>query len=224
VKTIETMRVSRHANSLALVGLVAVGVVVSGSMAAADEPAQPVQGEPHYRTGDTWTYRSFDPLSKESKTFTQTAVLVRPDGSASLQIGNGSARIELTTEANLILDRSDQQACGIVLHFPLRVGTHYEADCRAASTTGMTIVRRAQSEVEDIETVNTKAGSFSTIKVKMTGIWSPLSGTGGGPMEETMWYAPAVKRVVRDEYQIRLAGKGVPATRESELVRYSVKP
>jgi hypothetical protein len=85
-------------------------------------------------------------------------------------------------------------------------------------------VLRGQSEVEDVETVNTKAGSFSAIKIKTTGTWSPLSGYGGGPMEETRWYAPAVKRVVRDEYQIRMAGKGTPATKSSELVSYSVKP
>lgn len=224
MKTIETMLSSGYANSRALVCLMAMGFAVSSSAATGRESAQPAQDGPHYRTGDNWTYLSFDPLSGTSKTITQTATLVRPDGSASLVVDPGGGHLELTSEANVIRNRSDPQPCGVVLHFPLRVGTHYEVDCRTTSTTGMPVVRRAQSEVEDVEAVSTKAGSFSAIKIKMTGIWSPLSGTGGGPMEETMWYAPAVKRVVRDDYQIRLAGKGVPATRESELVRYSVKP
>lgn len=43
-------------------------------------------------------------------------------------------------------------------------------------------------------------------------------------MEETLWYAPTVKRVVREEFQGRLAGKGVPATTATELVSYAVKP
>ncbi len=43
-------------------------------------------------------------------------------------------------------------------------------------------------------------------------------------MEETLWYAPTVKRIVREEFQGRMAGKGAPATTATELVRYAVKP
>lgn len=43
-------------------------------------------------------------------------------------------------------------------------------------------------------------------------------------MAETLWYAPSVKRVVREEFQGRMAGKGAPATTAMELARYAVKP
>jgi hypothetical protein len=86
------------------------------------------------------------------------------------------------------------------------------------------VLRRAQCEVEGVEAIKTMAGSFSAIKIRMTGVWSPQSGAGGGPMEETLWYAPTAKRVVREEFQGRLAGKGAPATTAMELVRYAVKP
>ncbi|MCX5539061.1 hypothetical protein M3A49_06055 [Paraburkholderia sp. CNPSo 3076] len=94
----------------------------------------------------------------------------------------------------------------------------------ATAPSGMRVQRRAQCEVAGVETVNTKAGTFSAIKITMSGVWQPQYGPGGGSMEETLWYAPSVKRVVREEFQGRLAGRGAPATNAIELVRYAVKP
>jgi hypothetical protein len=224
MKTIERMLSSTHAGPRAVVCLLAVGFAASGSSAAGAESALLPQDAPHYRTGDNWTYLSSDLLSGKSKTYTQTVTSVRADGSASLLIGPGGGRLELTSEANVIPNGSNQHACGIALHFPLRAGTRYEVDCQAAGEAGNTVLRRAQSEVEGVETVTTRAGSFSAIKIRMTGTWSPQSGPGGGPMEETLWYAPTAKRIVRMEFQGRLAGKGAPATTATELVRYSVTP
>jgi hypothetical protein len=223
VKTIETIPSFRHVRSQAIVCLLVIGAAISSHVAVGAESAQPTQDGPHYVTGDSWTYELSDLLAGSKQTVTQTVTLVHADGSALLQIAGGG-RLELTPEANVIRIKSDRKACDVGLHFPLQVGTRHEVECTTTATTGQTVVLRGQSEIEDVETVNTKAGSFSAIKIKTTGTWSPLSGYGGGPMEETRWYAPAVKRVVRDEYQIRLAGKGTPATKTSELVDYSVKP
>jgi hypothetical protein len=204
--------------------LLCCGLTASTGFAADAASTDLPQDAPHYRVGDNWTYQRSDPLSGTTRTYTQTVMSVHPDGSASLAIGPGGGRLELTSEANVVREGADQNACGIVLHFPLRAGERYEADCRATSGSGTTVQRRAQCEVEGVETIQTKAGAFSTIKIKMSGAWTPQSGYGGGPMEETLWYAPAVKRVVRDEFQGRLAGKGVPSTSATELVRYTVKP
>jgi hypothetical protein len=204
--------------------LLAAGLAASTSFAADAESIGLPQDAPHYRVGDNWTYLRSDPLSGTSRTYTQTVTSVHPDGSASLQIGPGGGRLILTSEANVVTNGADQSACGIALHFPLRAGERYEADCRATSGSGTTVQRRAQCEVEGVETIKTKAGTFSAVRIKMSGAWTPQSGYGGGPMEETLWYAPAVKRVVRDEFQSRLAGKGVPSTNATELVRYAVKP
>lgn len=223
MKTIETIPSFRHVRSQAVVCLLVIGAAISSNVAVGAESAQPTQDGPHYATGDRWTYELSDLLAGSKQTVTQTVTLVHPDGSALLQIAGGG-RLELTPEANVIRIKSDRKACDVGLHFPLQVGTRYEVNCTTTATTGQTIVLRGENKIEDVETVKTKAGSFSAIKIKTTGTWSPLSGYGGGPMEETRWYAPAVKRVVRDEYQIRLAGKGTPATKSSELVSYSVKP
>jgi hypothetical protein len=204
--------------------LMAAGLTASTSFAVEAESIGLPQDAPHYRVGDNWTYQRSDPLSGTTRTFTQTVTAVHPDGSASIQIGPGGGHLVLTSEANVVVNGADQNACGIVLHFPLRAGERYEADCRATGGSGTTVQRRAQCEVEGVETITTRAGAFSAVRIKMSGAWRPQSGYGGGPMEETLWYAPAVKRVVRDEFQGRLAGKGAPSTSATELVRYAVKP
>ncbi|CAG9274876.1 conserved exported hypothetical protein [Paraburkholderia unamae] len=222
--TIGILRAGTPRALRATVCLLAAGLPASTGFALDAGPVALPQSAPHYRVGDNWTFLRSDALSGKGRTFTQTVTAVHTDGSASLLIGPGGGRLELTSEANVVPSGAGQQACGIALHFPLQAGTHYEADCRAVSESGMTVTRRAQCDVEGVETVQTKAGSFPAIKIRMSGTWSPQSGYGGGPMEETLWYAPSVKRVVREEFQGRLAGKGVPATAAVELVRYAVKP
>lgn len=224
MKAIESMRSSVQIGSWAAVCLLAAGFNASASFAADAESVLLPQDAPHYRVGDNWTYLWSDLLSGQSKTITQTVTSVHADGSASLLIAPGGGRVELTPEANVIPNGADQHACGIALHFPLRTGAHYEADCQAVGAAGATVLRRAQCEVEEVETIKTRAGSFSAIRIRMTGVWSPQSGAGGGPMTETLWYAPSVKRVVREEFQGRMAGKGVPATTAMELAHYAVKP
>ncbi|SMG57928.1 hypothetical protein [Paraburkholderia susongensis] len=224
MKAIESKRLSMHIGLQTAVCLLVAGFAASSRSAAGAEAILLPQDAPHYRTGDNWTYLWSDLLSGKSKTITQTVTSVQPDGSASLLIAPGGARVELTSEANVIPNGATQHACGIALHFPLRAGTRYEADCQATGGAGTTVLRRAQCEVEGVEEIKTRAGSFSAIRIRMTGVWSPQSGVGGGPLEETLWYAPSVKRVVREEFQGRMAGKGAPATTATELVRYAVKP
>jgi len=224
MKAIASMRSSICKRAGAAVCMLAAGCNASTSFATDPESTLLPQAIPHYRPGDNWTYLRSDLLSGKSKTFTQTVMAVRADGSALLLVAPGGGRVELTSEANVIPDGADQHACGIALHFPLRAGAKYEADCQAAGSAGTTVLRRAQCAVEGVETISTRAGSFSAIRIRMSGNWSPQSGAGGGPIEETLWYAPAVKRIVHEEYQVRMAGKGVPATTEVDLVRYAVKP
>ncbi|WP_028204710.1 hypothetical protein [Paraburkholderia nodosa] len=209
---------------IGVVGVLAAGAGARASFALDAAAVVLPQDAPHYRVGDNWTFERSDPLSGQRRTFTQTVTSVHADGSASLLIGPGGGRLELTSEANVIPNGVDARACGIALHFPLRAGARYEADCMATAPSGMRVQRRAQCEVDGVETVNTKAGAFSAIKITMSGVWQPQYGAGGGPMEETLWYAPSVKRVVREEFQGRLAGRGAPATNAIELVRYAVKP
>lgn len=216
-----------HVRRVAAIGVVCVLAAGPGAPSSFALDAASVvlpQDAPHYKVGDNWTFERSDPLSGKSRTFTQTVTSVHADGSASLLIGPSGSRLELTSEANVIPSGADARACGIALHFPLRAGERYEADCMATAPSGMRVQRRAQCEVDGVETVKTKAGAFSAIKITMSGVWQPQYGPGGGPMEETLWYAPSVKRVVREEFQGRLAGRGAPATNAIELVHYAVKP
>ncbi len=188
MKAIESMRSPMHIGSLATVCLLAARFAVSTSSVVDAEPILLPQDARHYRTGDNWTYLWSDVLSGKTKTITQTVTSVHADGSAFHPVGPGGRRVELTSGANVIPNGAVQQACGIALHFPLRAGTRYEADCGDSGEAGATVLRRARCEVEAVEAIATRAGSFSAIRIRMTGVGSLQSGVGGGPTEETVWY------------------------------------
>lgn len=211
---------TRRQTMRALVTSIAATLFASISMpvhAAADVLPQ---SAPHFATGDTWTYAWTDELSGKRRIFTQTVKDVHADGSAIVSLGTGGKTLLLSAEGNVIA-----AACGpqdIRLHFPLASGATYSSQCEAHDSWG-NWTRRTTGEVKGVETVQTKAGAFVTVKVELTGTWWLASGPGGGRFDETLWYAPAVKRFVKDEYQARPSGKGVPTTTETELVRYAVK-
>ncbi|MGV2290222.1 hypothetical protein AAHK20_16020 [Trinickia sp. YCB016] len=182
------------------------------------------QNAPHFVVGDNWTYLLTDPLSNKSRTFTQTVRNVRADGSAVVSISPGGNAEVLSPEGNAIPTKPGAHSpCTIVFHFPLQAGDVKQANCEVTDAQGQLWVRRAETEVAGEETVQTKAGTFATIKIRLTGTWAPESGPGGGRIDQTIWYAPAVKRLVKEDYQARPSGKGTAHTEETELVRYAVK-
>jgi hypothetical protein len=204
--------------------LLGVGLGTSASSSAEATPSLLPQDAPHFAPGDNWTYLLTDPLSNKTRTFTQTVRNVRPDGSAVVSISPGGKSELLSPDGNAIPTTPGPHApCTIVFHFPLKAGDVEPANCEVVDAQGLLWVRRAETEVQGEERVQTKAGTFATIKIRLTGTWSPQSGAGGGRIDQTIWYAPAVKRLVKENYQARASGKAVAHTEETELVRYAVK-
>jgi hypothetical protein len=200
------------------------GVGASASPSIEASPSLLPQDAPHFVAGDNWTYLLTDPLSNKTRTFTQTVRNVRSDGSAVVSISPSGRSEVLSPEGNAIPTTPGPHApCTIVFHFPLKAGDVQPANCEVVDGQGLLWVRRAETEVQGEETVQTKAGTFATIKIRLTGTWSPQSGAGGGRIDQTIWYAPAVKRLVKENYQARASGKAVAQTEETELVRYAVK-
>jgi hypothetical protein len=200
------------------------GLGALASPASHANPSLLPQDAPHFAAGDNWTYLLSDPLSSKTRTFTQTVRNVRPDGSAVVSISPGGKSELLSPEGNAIPTRPGAHApCTIVFHFPLKAGDVEPANCEVVDSQGLLWVRRAETEVQGEETVQTKAGTFATIKIRLTGTWAPQSGAGGGRIDQTIWYAPDVKRLVKEHYQARASGKAVAQTEDTELVRYAVK-
>ena len=93
------------------------------------------------------------------------------------------------------------------LQFPLEVGKKWEGRWETTSLTQETRWT-ASAEVEAIESVTVPAGTFQAFKVKFQGTYNGRAfatgrGSWTGSRQETAWYAPAVKRVVKMQWQER---------------------
>lgn len=87
------------------------------------------------------------------------------------------------------------------LSFPLEPGKAWEQTSQVRGSTGALSQIRMESRVAGQEKVSTPAGAFDTYRIEQKGYLSGLSWQGGFQVTQTVWYAPAIDRVVRREYR-----------------------
>lgn len=109
--------------------------------------------------------------------------------------------------------------------FPLEVGQGWTSSFKTVSHSG----ERHQDwewtgKVEAVESVTTAAGTFEALRVRIDGSYRCTKGCNfSGTRAQTLWYAPAVKRHVKTEFEERSGGSHVH--REAfELVGYKPAP
>ena len=83
----------------------------------------------------------------------------------------------------------------------------------------------AACEGKGLEAVQTPAGAFEAFKVQCQGHWTRVfNGSAQGRYEETNWYAPSVKRIVRGEFNSWRANGQADAKTLTELVAFKPAP
>ncbi|ABO55034.1 hypothetical protein LA345_12815 [Burkholderia vietnamiensis] len=206
--------------SLALVSLLALSVGVAHAQQASDAAQQ----APRFAVGDSWTYVWHDDLTGKEQQLDEAVKAVNPDGSINVAI-NGAEAV-LSADGNVVKSASGSYSpAEVKLRFPLRAGDSYSAQYDYHDSTGRNWTRQMTAKVEGVETVQTKAGSFDAVRVKISGGWySDGQPGGGGSFNETMWYAPQTKRFVKDVFQSIPRGRGVGNTTQTELTAYVAKP
>jgi hypothetical protein len=88
-----------------------------------------------------------------------------------------------------------------VLQQPLEVGRSWEATTELTTSNGAKSRLKLASTIAAREKVSTPAGEFDAFRVDSKGYISGLSWQGGFGMQQRIWYAPAINRVVRSEYR-----------------------
>ena len=163
---------------------------------------------PQVRKGDAYVYQETDLRSGEKpQRYTVRVVDVTDSNIVTL---TGNTRRTYTREWNLIetmrgevLDRTAEPAWPHY-RFPLEVGKRWEVSFVSTYRARNQVTRHEwRSEVEGVENVTVPAGTFAALKLKAESQFS-------GPREQrlvrgrqtlTYWYAPAVDRFVRMEFQ-----------------------
>jgi hypothetical protein len=184
---------------------------------------------PEISVGDRWTYQRKNLDTGE----------VRPPGplnvsqvtANTITVRLGSMERTFSREWNLLEERMNKKAnyraypLWLFFRFPLTVGKKWDGIWETNNFLDDSQARwRGKSEVKAIETVTVPAGTFQTFRIEFEGSYQ---GTfGAGSRRDTFWYAPAVKRWVKQEWEVTGNGRaGRDDHRESlELLSFQVVP
>jgi hypothetical protein len=105
------------------------------------------------------------------------------------------------------------------LKFPLSRGNEWKTTSFRFWALSAVMVRIDwKCKVEDEERVSTPAGQFDTIRVQCNGWWHDRGWSG--PEDQTLWYAPATRWIVKNRYVERKSGGGVFSQWESILLQF----
>jgi TolB-like protein len=177
-------------------------------------PGDPVAPFPKMMVGDSWVKSGYS-FEHGSDIYHVKVVQVESDGSFLLEVkGEKEAKPSYSRYNNkyeilrdggaMIKDNVER-----VLDFPLFVGKKWKDKYRGRGTDGVYSDFLNDYVVDKYETVNTKAGSFKSFKIKRH--HSNL--TGRGYFFEEYWYSPEGKCIV----------KSIPSWKYgSELISYSL--
>ena len=196
--------------------------------AASAQLAMPVE-RPELKPGDTWTYRVLDNWTKK-ETNRYTMVYATEENERWMFRWQGLTDGKTSTlmfnkdlQACRTLKESSNLTCGGNLKFPLTAGgKHRYNELPWGNGNGH---NSADCEVKGIEAVEVPAGKFEAVKVTCKGFWTRLfEGSGSGRFDETWWYSPSIKRLVKLEYN-DLYSNGQPNVRNlTELVEFKPAP
>jgi len=176
---------------LTLVGLFLLcGCETTQAVKKSPLPGDPVAHSPKMAVGDSWMISGY---SKKygMDIYHAKVIAVEPDGSFLLEVRGEKGEL-LSRRYNNRYERVPGKSEKL-LDFPLFVGKKWKAKYQAYSTTGVYSNYADDYVVEKYETVDTKAGSFKSFKIKRFhyNIDRRLENI------EEYWYSPEAKCIVK---------------------------
>lgn len=184
---------------------------------------------PQLKTGDSWVYRNVDNWTR-NETSRSAITFV---GAENDQWQFRSQRLPDAQPSTFTVNtdyqpcrsmrNSSTAVCAGMTRFPLTEGwKHAYKELPWPNGQGHS---SAECVGHGIETVEVPAGKFEAYRIQCKGYWTRIfEGSSSGRFEETTWYAPAVKRSVRHEYN-SFGRNGQPDAKNlSELVEFKPAP
>jgi hypothetical protein len=187
-------------------------VMMAGVLAAAGAAQDPPRADrPDVKVGDTWTIRNKDGRTGAAKAPTIiTVTAVTPDNMTAR--AGSQTYLTITRDWNHLETRvgdrvaASSRPAWMLYQFPLQVGKKWDGRWETADETQVSRWN-GKSHVEKIESITVPAGTFQTFKVRFEGTYNSKSknttDSWTGFRKETMWYAPAVRRAVKTEWEER---------------------
>lgn len=190
---------------------------------------------PEVKVGDAWAYQDRDARTGEKRELSFLVTLVDSDKIVTETGMSTSGAWTFTREWNLVQRKTGDTVAMSTkpqwpyFQFPLEVGKSWEAafENEVAVRTGIRYAKwQWKARVEAAETVTVPAGTFQTLKVVYDGTYASREGNRAwsGSQKDTMWYAPAVKRFVKHEYEQSAPANNYLDHRVSELLSFTPAP
>jgi len=158
---------------------------------------------PTFSIGERWEFSYENALEpQKNERYSQTVASVDGGHAALATNDRKTASVLLDANGNLVKTASGSyEPSDVKLQFPLSVGKRWSLSYVYRSGTWTSQVDRT-AKVVGVERIHTAAGDFDTFRIEQATSWSGASGNGGyGGSRETEWYAPAVGRIVRLDYE-----------------------
>jgi hypothetical protein len=191
---------------------------------------------PTFVTGDRWSYRETDLLTKLETAQLSEAVM-SADAAEYWIDARRAARTWWRGDAVKRLSReqfaysegaADQRGKliasndgGCAYPWPLKVGTKFECAENTLWPNGWKVRYDLKFVVEGAESVETPAGRFETLRLVAKGYANNETVNTISRHERIVWLAPAVKREVRQEIRTFLKNNQVFKVEGRELVAFS---
>jgi hypothetical protein len=185
---------------MVLLAVLSVTLVSAVHAQAPDAVAAPI-----VKVGDSWTYARTDKLdrSRNAKYIISVKSLSAAGHTVGREIVEGTlsgADDEFTSDLNPISLEGQKFSPFIpMFSFPLTVGKQW--DGRYSFYTTVELSGQRSSKVEGFENVRVPAGEFKAIRITANVSTRAPSGFGSN-MQQTLWYAPDVRRLIRAETKI----------------------
>jgi len=195
---------------------VVLGLITLGGTAQAQDKGTE---RPNVKVGDRWMFVTLRPTVGTKLEYTWLVTSVVPTRIEGTENGKPLA---LTPDLNIIESPQEKHSDDRLLSFPLEVGKQwsYVNDYVLSDPFFYTVQghNKVSVTVLGYEKVRVPAGEFDAFKLEAKGNWvSPQAGVGES--DNTYWYAPAVRAIVKKEVQATLW-----AATTTELVEFHLQP
>ncbi len=188
---------------------------------------------PQIRVGDSAVFRDTDVRTGEVRDTVFAVVSVKADRIVSETSGATSGARTFTDEWNPVEYKTGETVTFTAtpfepyLVFPLEVGRSwelpFEVDAQNRGGVGRHAKWRWQARVTDVETVSVPAGTYPAFRITYVGQFHTAQGAKSwdGKESGTLWYAPAVGRIVKRESEQSAPANGYLDHQIIEMVSFT---
>jgi hypothetical protein len=141
-----------------------------------------------FKAGETWEFRRVDNRSKVEEPKTTTTI-VQEGGSLKISANGKVDPVET------FFEREGYKKPWWV--WPIEVGKTWDNDGDWTNAAGDKGNTRQSARVLAYEEIEVPAGKFMAYKVEMKGFWRNNRWNNGGRQNDTFWYAPSSRTVIR---------------------------